>query len=168
MFDSNKWLSSRFAILDKGKEVENTVLNSTFWKKVEYVRKSVDPVLQVLLKMDSDDTITGVHLYMAGLATHFLSPSYRYRPDFVEITDFRLVKADFKTELAVSIRRELDPEEHYIDENEIGNPDVRKGLVEILTLEDAALELHQATDDNIGFLEDLTGSLITSSNLTQK
>ncbi|KAF5180585.1 hAT transposon superfamily [Thalictrum thalictroides] len=338
MFESNKWLSSRFAKLDEGKEVENIVLNSTFWKKVQYVRKSVDPVLQVLLKMDSDGSLSMASIYndmyraklaikaIHGddvrkygpfwnvidnhwssfhhplyMAAYFLNPSYRYRPDFVEhieatrgnnecivrlepdsgrrvsasmqITDFRLAKADFGTELAVSTRTEIDPaawwqqhginclelqriairvlsqtcsaygcdhnwstydqihsknhnhlaqkrlndlmyvhynlrlkerqlirkadssttldsllfdsllndwtvetekqalledeifddemeqpgaEEHYVYENEMGNPDMRKGLVEMLTLEDVALEVHQAADDDIDFLEDLT------------
>ncbi|KAL5706427.1 hypothetical protein ACHQM5_024595 [Ranunculus cassubicifolius] len=174
MFQSNKWHCSRFSKLDEGKEVENIVLNSMFWKKVQYVRKSVEPVLQVLLKMDIDGNLSMASIYndmyraklaikvIHGddvrkygpfwsaidnhwssfhhplyMAAYFLNPSYRYRPDFVEhieatrgnnecivrlepdsgrrvsasmqITDFRLAKADFGTELAVGTRTELDP-----------------------------------------------------------
>lgn len=63
MFQSNTWLSSRFSKLDEGKEVENIVLNSTFWKKVLYVRKSVDPILEVLLQMDSDGSLSMASIY---------------------------------------------------------------------------------------------------------
>ncbi|KAF5941429.1 hypothetical protein HYC85_019071 [Camellia sinensis] len=52
MFQSNKWLSSRLSKSDEGKEVEKIVLNATFWKKVQYVRKSVDPIMQLLQKIN--------------------------------------------------------------------------------------------------------------------
>ncbi|MQM19160.1 hypothetical protein Taro_052159 [Colocasia esculenta] len=63
MFQSNKWNSSRFAKLDEGKEVEKIVLNATFWKKMQYVKKSVDPVLQVLQKVDSDRGLSMPFIY---------------------------------------------------------------------------------------------------------
>ncbi|XP_043724638.1 uncharacterized protein LOC122671472 isoform X2 [Telopea speciosissima] len=63
MFQSNKWLSSHFAQLDEGKEVEKIVLNSTFWKKMQYVRKSVKPILQVLQKVDSDEGLSMPSIY---------------------------------------------------------------------------------------------------------
>ncbi|XWS76719.1 hypothetical protein CRYUN_Cryun01aG0201900 [Craigia yunnanensis] len=55
MFQSNRWLSSRFSKLDEGKEVEKIVLNVTFWKKMQYVKKSVEPVAEVLQKIGSDE-----------------------------------------------------------------------------------------------------------------
>ncbi|KAK8570315.1 hypothetical protein V6N13_003003 [Hibiscus sabdariffa] len=54
MFQSNKWLSSRFAKLDEGKEIERIVLNVSFWKKLQYVKKSLEPVAEVLQKIGSD------------------------------------------------------------------------------------------------------------------
>ncbi|XP_010266650.1 PREDICTED: uncharacterized protein LOC104604119 [Nelumbo nucifera] len=63
MFQSNKWLSSQFSKLDEGMEVEKVVLNSTFWKKMQYVRKSVDPILQVLQKVDSEKSLSVPCIY---------------------------------------------------------------------------------------------------------
>ncbi|KAK8654424.1 hypothetical protein V6N13_128392 [Hibiscus sabdariffa] len=54
MFQSNKWLSSRFSKLDEGKEIEKIVLNVSFWKKLQYVKKSLEPVAEVLQKIGSD------------------------------------------------------------------------------------------------------------------
>lgn len=56
MFQSNKWLSSRYSKLEDGKEVEKIVLNATFWRKMQYVRKSVDPILEVLQKINSNES----------------------------------------------------------------------------------------------------------------
>ncbi|XP_058083479.1 uncharacterized protein LOC131231328 isoform X2 [Magnolia sinica] len=63
MFQSNKWTSSRLAKSDDGKEVEKIVLNSTFWKKMQYVNKSVDPIMQVLQKVDSDKGLSLPSIY---------------------------------------------------------------------------------------------------------
>ncbi|KAG6667853.1 uncharacterized protein LOC122316952 [Carya illinoinensis] len=63
MFVSNKWISSQFSKSDLGKEVENIVLNSTFWKKVQYVLKSVDPIMQVLQKVDNGESLSMPSLY---------------------------------------------------------------------------------------------------------
>ncbi|KAF6167155.1 hypothetical protein GIB67_029793 [Kingdonia uniflora] len=63
MFQSNKWLSSRFAKSEEGNEVEKIVLNSTFWKKVLYVIKSVDPMLQVLQRVDTDEGLPMSSIY---------------------------------------------------------------------------------------------------------
>ncbi|XP_068660147.1 uncharacterized protein [Aristolochia californica] len=55
LFQSEKWASSCFAKLDEGKEIEKIALNtSMFWKKLQFIKKSVDPILQVLLKVDSE------------------------------------------------------------------------------------------------------------------
>lgn len=63
MFQSNKWLSSRLSKSDEGKEVEKIVLNATFWKKVQYVRKSVDPIMQLLQKINSDEILSIPYIY---------------------------------------------------------------------------------------------------------
>lgn len=63
LFQSNKWISSRFSKSDKGKEVEKIVLNATFWKKVQYVRKSVEPIVQVLQKVDSVESLSMPSVY---------------------------------------------------------------------------------------------------------
>ncbi|XP_050205098.1 uncharacterized protein LOC126655136 isoform X2 [Mercurialis annua] len=63
MFQSSKWTSSRYSKSDEGKEVEKMVANATFWKKVQYVCKSVDPVIQVLQKVHSDENPSMPYLY---------------------------------------------------------------------------------------------------------
>ncbi|PSR92451.1 Alanine--tRNA ligase [Actinidia chinensis var. chinensis] len=63
MFQSNKWLSSRFSKSDEGKEVEKIVLNATFWKKMQYVRKSVDPIMDVFQKINSDESLSIPYIY---------------------------------------------------------------------------------------------------------
>ncbi|KAG9446600.1 hypothetical protein H6P81_012728 [Aristolochia fimbriata] len=54
LFQSEKWASSRFAKLDEGKEIEKILNTTMFWKKLQFVKKSVDPILQVLLKVGSE------------------------------------------------------------------------------------------------------------------
>lgn len=63
MFQSNKWISSRFAKLDEGKEVEKLVFNASFWKKIQFIRKSVHPILEVLQKISGDDTLSMACIY---------------------------------------------------------------------------------------------------------
>ncbi|XP_041996329.1 uncharacterized protein LOC121746510 isoform X2 [Salvia splendens] len=63
MFQSNKWLSSRYSKLDEGKEVKNIVMDSSFWRKVQYVKRSVDPILEVLQKIDSDESLSMPFIY---------------------------------------------------------------------------------------------------------
>lgn len=63
MFQSSKWISSRFSKSDEGKEVEKIVSNATFWKKVQYVSKSVDPVMQVAQKVDSGENLSMPYIY---------------------------------------------------------------------------------------------------------
>ncbi|XP_052204970.1 uncharacterized protein LOC127809864 isoform X2 [Diospyros lotus] len=63
MFQSNKWLLSRFSKSDDGKEVEKIVLNATFWKKVQYIRKSVDPIMLVLQKVNGDENLSMPYIY---------------------------------------------------------------------------------------------------------
>ncbi|KAG6436987.1 hypothetical protein SASPL_101894 [Salvia splendens] len=60
---SNKWLSSRYSKLDEGKEVKNIVMDSSFWRKVQYVKRSVDPILEVLQKIDSDESLSMPFIY---------------------------------------------------------------------------------------------------------
>ncbi|KAI4335080.1 hypothetical protein L6164_013761 [Bauhinia variegata] len=63
MFLSNKWTSSRFSNTIEGKEVKKIVLNGTFWKKMQYVRKSVDPVMHVLQKVYSGESLSMPYIY---------------------------------------------------------------------------------------------------------
>ncbi|KAL2229635.1 UNVERIFIED_CONTAM: hypothetical protein Sindi_1557900 [Sesamum indicum] len=63
MFQSKKWVSSRFSKLDEGKEVENIVLDSSFWRKVQFVRRSIDPIVEVLQKMNSDESLSMPFIY---------------------------------------------------------------------------------------------------------
>ncbi|KAL3617148.1 hypothetical protein CASFOL_038895 [Castilleja foliolosa] len=63
MFQSNKWISSRFSKLDEGKEVKNIVLDSSFWRKVQFVRRSVDPIVEVLQKINSDESLSMPFIY---------------------------------------------------------------------------------------------------------
>ncbi|KAL6519725.1 hypothetical protein OROMI_032619 [Orobanche minor] len=63
MFQSNKWVSSRFSKLDEGKEVKNILLDSSFWRKVQFVRRSVDPLMEVLQKINSDESLSMPFIY---------------------------------------------------------------------------------------------------------
>lgn len=63
MFQSSKWVSSRFSKLDEGKEVKNIVLDSSFWRKVQFVRRSVDPIVEVLQKINSDESLSMPFIY---------------------------------------------------------------------------------------------------------
>ncbi|KAI9123328.1 hypothetical protein K1719_006217 [Acacia pycnantha] len=53
------WFSSTI----EGKEVEKIILNVTFWKKMQYVRKSVDPIMQVLQKLYSGESLSMPYIY---------------------------------------------------------------------------------------------------------
>ncbi|CAI9109764.1 OLC1v1009659C1 [Oldenlandia corymbosa var. corymbosa] len=48
---------------DDGKEVEKLVLNASFWKRVQYVKKSVEPVVDVLLKINGDERLSVPFIY---------------------------------------------------------------------------------------------------------
>ncbi|KAJ7955323.1 HAT dimerization domain-containing protein [Quillaja saponaria] len=63
MFLSSKWISSQLSHSSEGKEVEKIVLNVTFWKKVQYVRKSVEPIMQVFQKVDSTERLSMPYIY---------------------------------------------------------------------------------------------------------
>ncbi|CAA0841959.1 hAT dimerisation domain-containing protein [Striga hermonthica] len=63
MFQSNKWMSSRYAKLDDSKEVKNIVYDSSFWRKVQFVKKSVDPIIEVLQKITSDESLSMPFIY---------------------------------------------------------------------------------------------------------
>lgn len=63
MFLSNKWMSSRFSSSSQGKEVQKIVLNVTFWKKMQYVRNSVYPILQVFQKVSSGESLSMPYVY---------------------------------------------------------------------------------------------------------
>ncbi|KAJ0035527.1 hypothetical protein Pint_24187 [Pistacia integerrima] len=63
MFQSNIWISSQFSRSDEGKEVEKTALNATFWKKVMYVLKSVEPIMEVLQKVNTGESPSMPYVY---------------------------------------------------------------------------------------------------------
>lgn len=126
MFLSNKWNTSRYSSSSEGKEVEKFVLSATFWKKLQHVCKSIDPIMQVLQKVCSGENLSMPYIYndmyraklaiksVHGddarkfepfwkvidshwnslfyhplyLAAYFLNPSYRYRQDFVAVSEY--------------------------------------------------------------------------------
>ncbi|CAI9776165.1 unnamed protein product [Fraxinus pennsylvanica] len=53
----------RFSKLDVGKEVKSIVLDSSFWRKVQYVRRSVDPIVEVLQKINGDQSLSMPFIY---------------------------------------------------------------------------------------------------------
>ncbi|KAF4367608.1 hypothetical protein F8388_011247, partial [Cannabis sativa] len=63
MFQSSKWVSSGYSKASDGKEVEKIVLNTGFWKKVHFVVKSVDPIMQVLQTVESGDSFSMPSIY---------------------------------------------------------------------------------------------------------
>lgn len=63
LFQSTKWLSSRVSKSEEGEEVEKIVMNATFWKKAQYVRRSVGPILEVLEKINDDDNLSMAYIY---------------------------------------------------------------------------------------------------------
>ena len=92
MFQSSKWVASRYSKASDGKEVEKIVLNTTFWKKVHFVVKSVEPIMQVLQKVDSGDSLSMPSIYyemyrakLAIKSTHGDDPS-KYGP-FLDVVE---------------------------------------------------------------------------------
>lgn len=63
MLQSTKWLSSQLAKSDEGKEFEKIILNPLFWKQIQFVNKSVYPIVNVLKKVDSDEGLTIPSIY---------------------------------------------------------------------------------------------------------
>ncbi|XP_072976552.1 uncharacterized protein [Typha angustifolia] len=63
MFQSRKWISSLLSKSDDGKEVERIILNSSFWKKMQYVKKSVNPIVEMLKKVDNNKGLSLPSLY---------------------------------------------------------------------------------------------------------
>ncbi|KAI3524005.1 hypothetical protein L1887_02587 [Cichorium endivia] len=63
LFQSSKWLSSQVSKSEEGEEVEKIVTNATFWKKVQYVKRSVGPILEVVQKINSDDGLSMAYIY---------------------------------------------------------------------------------------------------------
>nr|XP_043629860.1 uncharacterized protein LOC122601155 [Erigeron canadensis] len=63
LFQSTTWLSSRVSKSEEGEEVEKIVMNATFWKKVQYVWRSVGPILEVLEKINGEDSLSMPYIY---------------------------------------------------------------------------------------------------------
>lgn len=70
MFQSSKWLSSRFSRSEEGKKVEKIVINAAFWKKMQHIKKSLEPLVEVLQRIDSEKSLQCVYneMYRAKLA----------------------------------------------------------------------------------------------------
>ncbi|KAI9181329.1 hypothetical protein LWI28_013883 [Acer negundo] len=47
----------------EGKEIEKIILNVTFWRKLQYARKSLEPIAQVLQKIESDESRSVSFIY---------------------------------------------------------------------------------------------------------
>lgn len=92
MFQSSKWVSSQFSKAARGREVEKIVLNPGFWKKVRFVVKSVEPIMQVLQKVDSGDSLSMPciyhEMYSAKLAIKSIhgDDASKYGP-FLDVVD---------------------------------------------------------------------------------
>lgn len=63
MLQSDMWISSWYSKSDEGKEVEKIIINATFWKKMQYVKRSVDPILEVLQKVNGDENLSMPYIY---------------------------------------------------------------------------------------------------------
>ncbi|KAH7678542.1 Ribonuclease H-like protein [Dioscorea alata] len=63
MFQSSQWSSSPSAKSDDGKEVEKIVWSPTFWKKMQFVKKSVQPVLHLLTKVENGEGLSMPCIY---------------------------------------------------------------------------------------------------------
>ncbi|KAG6498834.1 hypothetical protein ZIOFF_038583 [Zingiber officinale] len=63
MLHSAKWISSQVAKSDEGKEVEKIISTSKFWKKMQYVCKSVSPVVQLLIRVGTSDSFSMPSIY---------------------------------------------------------------------------------------------------------
>ncbi|PKI68642.1 hypothetical protein CRG98_010922 [Punica granatum] len=70
MLQSNRWLSSRYSRSEGGIEVGKIVLDAAFWKKMQYVKKSLEPLVQVLQRINSGDSLPYAYneMYRAMLA----------------------------------------------------------------------------------------------------
>ncbi|XP_047333879.1 uncharacterized protein LOC124937630 [Impatiens glandulifera] len=63
MFQSSKWLSSHFSKSNSGKEVEKIILNPSFWKRMQFVNKTVEPIMQIVQKVNSDESLSMSYIY---------------------------------------------------------------------------------------------------------
>ncbi|KAL6190756.1 hypothetical protein ACLB2K_037150 [Fragaria x ananassa] len=63
MFRSNKWISSQCSRAPEGKEVANIVSDAGFWKNLQVVKNSVDPMMQILQKVESGDCMSVSSIY---------------------------------------------------------------------------------------------------------
>ncbi|KAK9086203.1 hypothetical protein Syun_028597 [Stephania yunnanensis] len=130
MFQSSNWHSSHYARSDDGKEVEKIVTNPNFWKKMQYVRKSVDPIMQVLQQVESDGGLSmpSVYndIYRAKLAIKSVhgDDMRKYRPFWSAIDNHLNSLFDHPLYLAAYF---LNPSFHYRPDC-LANPDFMRGL----------------------------------------
>ncbi|KAG9140255.1 hypothetical protein Leryth_014691 [Lithospermum erythrorhizon] len=130
LFQSNKWLSFRFSKSGEGKEVEKLVLSATFWKKMSYVGKSVGPIVEVLQKINCEESLSMPFIYndmyRAKLAikdNHADDPR-KYPPFWSIIDDHWNSLSHHPLYLAAYF---LNPSYHYHPDF-VPHPDVVRGL----------------------------------------
>ncbi|GMH29710.1 hypothetical protein Nepgr_031553 [Nepenthes gracilis] len=134
MFLSNSWLSSRFSKSEEGKEVEKIVLSSTFWKKMQYIWKSVDPILQVLKKVESHGSLSMPCIYndmnkaKFSIKTISGNDARKYGP-FWSVIDINWSSL-FHHPLCVAAYF-LNPAYRYRSDH-VANPEVMRGLNECI------------------------------------
>jgi len=65
MFTSKQWSSCKFARIEKGKRIQNCVLDSRFWHDITICIKASYPLIKVLRLVDSDEKPTMSFIYKA-------------------------------------------------------------------------------------------------------
>ncbi|XP_057546877.1 uncharacterized protein LOC130825589 isoform X2 [Amaranthus tricolor] len=134
MFQSSKWLLCRYSRSEEGKEVEKIVLNASFWKKMQHVLKSVEPVLQALHKVDSNSNLSLPYVYSDLLRAKLAIKSMhgedadKYGP-FWSVIDSHLSSL-FHHSLCVAAYS-LNPAYRYRPDYQ-ANPEVVRGLNECI------------------------------------
>ncbi|XP_021756968.1 uncharacterized protein LOC110722047 isoform X1 [Chenopodium quinoa] len=134
MFQSSKWLLCRFSRSDDGKDVAKIVLNASFWKKMQYVLKSVDPILHALHKVDINSNLSMPYVYSdivrAKLAIKSIhgDDARKYGP-FWNVIDSHLSSL-FHHPLCVAAYS-LNPAYRYRPDYQ-ANPEVVRGLNECI------------------------------------
>ncbi|XP_021751854.1 uncharacterized protein LOC110717460 isoform X1 [Chenopodium quinoa] len=134
MFQSSKWLLCRFSRPDDGKDVEKIVSNASFWKKMQYVLKSVHPILHALHKVDINSNLSMPYVYSdivrAKLAIKSIhgDDARKYGP-FWNVIDSHLSSL-FHHPLCVAAYS-LNPAYRYRPDYQ-ANPEVVRGLNECI------------------------------------
>jgi hypothetical protein len=65
MMASDEWNNSKYSSFAEGKEMEDIILNSNFWRVVESTVKTIEPLVKVLRMVDGEENPTMGYLYEA-------------------------------------------------------------------------------------------------------